>query len=115
MAGKLTTHVLDTARGRQGDGMRVTLRRIEPDASEPREFMLDGAGRATLLEGPEMKAGKYEIVFLVGEYQERQGLETSDYAFLDDVPVRFGVADPANHYHVPLVMSPFGYSTYRGG
>ena len=115
MAGKLTTHVLDTARGTQGGGMRVTLRRIEPDASEPQEFTLDGTGRATLLEGPEMKAGKYEIVFFVGEYQERQGLETSDHAFLDDVPVRFGMADPASHYHVPLVMSRFGYSTYRGG
>ena len=98
----LTTHVLDTARGRPaaGVGIDVTL----PDATT-RAAVTDADGRATLLD--ELSAGEYELVFAVGDY-------FGERAFLDRVPVRFIVADPAARYHVPLLVSPWSYSTYRG-
>jgi 5-hydroxyisourate hydrolase len=103
MAGKLTTHVLDTALGVGAAEMRVEWRR------------LDAGGRATLIPGPELIPGTYEIVFFVGDYHRLLALLPNDAPFLDEVPVRFGIADADSHYHVPLVVSPFGYSTYRGG
>jgi 5-hydroxyisourate hydrolase len=74
----------------------------------------DGRADEPLLEGEDFAAGVYELLFDVGEYFEAQGVETPMPPFLDHVPVRFGVADPAAHYHVPLLVSPWAYSTYRG-
>jgi 5-hydroxyisourate hydrolase len=115
MGGKLTTHVLDTARGAAAAGMRVEFRRLAPDPTPVTGAALDSGGRATLLQAAEMSAGCYEIVFFVGDYHRARGAATTDPPFLDQVPVRFGISDPHSHCHVPLVMSPFGYSTYRGG
>ncbi len=106
MSGRLTTHVLDTATGRPAAGMRLSLRRM--DAGMVGAFVTNADGRcdAPLLAGDALVAGAYELVFHVGEW--RAG------GFYDEVPVRFRVADPAGHYHVPLILAPFGYSTYRG-
>lgn len=120
--GRLTTHVLDTAGGRPAAGVRLDLFRISenrPDASS-REHLLtaetngDGRCDAPLLEGAAFAAGVYELVFHVAEYFRRGGIELPDPPFLDAVPVRFGIAAPGQHYHVPLLIAPYGYSTYRG-
>jgi len=109
MTGRITTHVLDTARGTAGAGMRVSLRRISPVPALRIEIALDPNGRAELIGPEQLVAGIYELLFEVGEYFGNSA------GFLDQVPVRFRVADAAAHYHVPLIVSPFGYSTYRGG
>jgi 5-hydroxyisourate hydrolase len=98
----LTTHVLDIVRGCGAAGMKVAV--AGPHGTL--EAVLDDTGRAVLL--PELVAGSYEILFHAGAYQ-------GDDGFYDVIPVRFNVTDPALHYHVPLVLSAFGYSTYRGG
>ena len=119
MAGRLTTHVLDTARGRPAAGLAVELWRLGADG-EGRELVrgvrtnADGRTEAPLLAGEELTAGVYEIVFDVGDYFSADGLATGEPPFLGPVPVRFGVADPDAHYHVPLLASPWAYSTYRG-
>lgn len=115
MAGKLTTHVLDTARGIGADGLQLTLRRLAPDLAALGTMTLKDGGRATLLEGADFVAGTYEIVFRAASYQSAQGIVQSKPAFLDEIPIRFGVDEPDTHYHIPLILSPFGYSTYRGG
>jgi 5-hydroxyisourate hydrolase len=97
----LTTHVLDTARGRPAAGVAIELRR----GDELITATTDEDGRARLLDAT--PAGPYELVFAVGDY-------FGDATFLDRVPVRFNVADPEAHYHVPLLVSPWSYSTYRG-
>jgi len=96
--GYLTTHVLDTATGRPAAGLRITL------------FALNGSTRTELAQ----MAGTYELVFEAGSYLTRIGVPPEAPRFLDIIPIRFGVSDPAAHYHVPLLLSPFGYSTYRG-
>ena len=111
MAGKLTTHVLDTTRGVGAAGLRVILQR--PDGSLVAVGVLDLHGRATLLNDIP-GAGLYEIVFDAAAYHRRIGVTLSDPPFLGLVTVGFGVADPGIHYHVPLLLSPYGYSTYRG-
>lgn len=114
--GRLTTHVLDTANGRPAAGMRVVLFRLDPEpellADAPNGA--DGRSEGPLLEGEAFRAGLYELSFHVGEYFRDLGVALPDPAFLDIVPVRFGVAEPQGHYHVPLLVSPYGYSTYRG-
>jgi hydroxyisourate hydrolase len=117
MAGLLTTHVLDTARGRPAAGMRVQLARLDPSSggrSVLKEVHTNADGRtdAPLLEGDELESGVYELVFEVGEYFKGPGIP--DPPFLDRVPIRFGIAEPDAHYHVPLLASPWAYSTYRG-
>jgi 5-hydroxyisourate hydrolase len=97
----LSTHVLDTARGRPAAGVAIELRH----GDEVIGATTDDDGRARLLE--ETPAGEYELVFAVGDY-------FGERAFLDRVPVRFTIADPGAHYHVPLLVSPWSYSTYRG-
>ena len=118
MAGRLTTHVLDTARGRPAAGVAIELWRLEQEGGGRRLLRTvrtnaDGRTDAPLLAGDEMTAGVYELVFAVGDYfaEQREG---ADPPFLDRVPVRFGIADPTAHYHVPLLTSPWAYSTYRG-
>ncbi len=113
MTGCLTTHVLDTANGRPGAGLRVELYR---DGQRLAASMTGEDGRCpeALLEGAAMRAGEYELVFHAGAYFADRGHQAEQPAFLDRVIVRFGIADPGQHYHVPLLLSPYGYSTYRG-
>ena len=116
--GKLTTHVLDTAQGRPAAGMEIELWRLE--ASGERTLLKgvhtngDGRTDGPMLEGDEFAAGSYELVFMVGDYFAEQDVATSDPPFLDRVPVRFTIAGSTAHYHVPLLASPWAYSTYRG-
>lgn len=112
-SGRLTTHVLDTAAGRPASGVRITLSR---GGETLRETVTNDDGRADgpLLAGAEFAPGVYELAFHVGDYFRARGTPISDPPFLDVVPVRFGVAEAGRHYHVPLLISPFGYSTYRG-
>jgi 2-oxo-4-hydroxy-4-carboxy-5-ureidoimidazoline decarboxylase len=116
--GRLSTHVLDTARGRPANGVPVALYRLEP-TGERREIKRartndDGRLDAPALSGAEMEAGRYELVFEAGEYFLANGLATTAPAFLDRVPLAFAIANPEAHYHVPLLLSPWSYSTYRG-
>ncbi len=115
--GRLTTHVLDTARGKPAGGVRILLFRIE--GGVPRQIAeavtnADGRTDAPLQAAGELQAGQYEIVFLAGDYLRATGQAVGDPLFLDQVPIRFGVPDADQHYHVPLLISPFAYSTYRG-
>ena len=110
-AGGLTTHVLDTEAGRGASGLKVVLYRV--GAAEPlAEIRLDDHGRGVLLEA--LERGVYELVFHAADYHRAQGAHLADPPFLGEIPIRFGVADPSQHYHVPLVASPWSYSTYRG-
>src|SRR5215470_3572509 len=109
MPGRLTTHVLDTAQGRPAANLRIELWRL--DLAGGGHLLLktlrtnaDGRTDEPLLEGDELAAGSYELVFDVGEYFEGEGLTTTMPPFLGHVPLRFGVADPAAHYHVPLLV-----------
>lgn len=113
--GRLTTHVLDTAAGKPAAGLRILLKVLDRPAGLPVEGLTNADGRldAPLLEGDAFRPGQYELLFHVGEYFRAQGVALADPAFLDIVPIRFGVAENA-HYHVPLLVSPYGYSTYRG-
>jgi len=113
--GRLTTHVLDTMHGCPAAGMRVELARL--DGGEPiRQAVTNADGRldAPLLAGEEMRPGPYGLRFFVGDYFRAKGVRLPDPPFLDIVPVRFGIAEAGGHYHVPLLVSPFAYSTYRG-
>lgn len=114
MAGKLTTQVLDTVLGLGAAAMRVEWRRVSPHPTKPFGTVLDGDGHATLIPGPELIPGRYEIVFFVGEYHRSLALLPTEQPFLDEVPVRFGITDPDAACHIPLVVSPFGYSIHRG-
>ena len=116
-AGRLTTHVLDTATGLPAAGLKVELHRLnhgETALLETVETNADGRTDAPLLSGDDMAAGAYQLVFHAGDYLRRQELDLAEPLFLDQVPIRFGIADPSKHYHVPLLLSPFSYSTYRG-
>lgn len=114
--GRLTTHVLDTAGGRPGAGIAVTVYRLDGERREVARTVTNPDGRSDrpLLEGPALEAGKYEIVFAAGDYFRAQGLNLPEPPFVDEVALRFGVASPDQHYHVPLLVSPWSYSTYRG-
>jgi 5-hydroxyisourate hydrolase len=119
MPGRLTTHVLDTANGRPAAGLQIALWRLEPRTGERAHIITiftnsDGRADAPLLVEPDLTRGTYEMVFAVGRYFAAGGTTTGEPPFLDDVPVRFGIADPTGHYHVPLLVSPWAYSTYRG-
>lgn len=114
--GRLTTHVLDTALGRPASGLGIVLRNARKHGAEIATAVTNADGRcdAPLLEGEALLAGFYELVFQAGAYFDRLGLDLPEPKFLDEVTIRFGISDPAGHYHVPLLLSPFGYSTYRG-
>ena len=115
--GKLTTHVLDTASGCPAAGMAVRLYRIEADGPKwLRSLQLNADGRADgpVLEGAALTAGRYRLVFEVAAYFRARGETLPEPPFLDEVPLDFGLADPDSHYHVPLLASPWAYSTYRG-
>ena len=116
--GRLTTHVLDTANGRPAAGMPLALWRIDEHGA--RECLMqtitnrDGRTSAALLEGDEFTLGQYELVFAVAAYFQACAVPLPDPPFLQDVPIRFAIADAAGYYHVPLLVSPWAYSTYRG-
>ena len=116
MAGYLTTHVLDTARGCPAQGLKIELFRIEGDARRHLRTLTtnaDGRTDEQILPEAEFATGMYELVFHAGAYLDASGTPPEDPRFLDVIPIRFGMSEAA-HYHVPLLLSPFGYSTYRG-
>lgn len=115
--GKLSTHVLDTSKGKPGAGVKVELyavgagRRvlIKTDTTNA-----DGRCDGPLLEGAAMQPGTYELVFAAGDYFAAQGVDLPEPKFIDKVTIAFGIADASQNYHVPLVVTPWSYSTYRG-
>jgi len=113
--GRLTTHVLDTANGCPGAGIRIDLfRQGQAEAINSTVTNPDGRCEKPLLESDEFVAGEYELVFHAGEYFNTRGQTDGEHRFLDKIVIRFGINDESQHYHVPLLLSPFGYSTYRG-
>ena len=115
--GKLSTHVLDTAHARPGAGVRVELYAVDAGGRTLLKSELtngDGRCAAPLLEGAGLRTGQYELVFHAGDYFAAQGVELPSPRFLDRVTIAFGVFDAEQNYHVPLVMTPWSYSTYRG-
>jgi 5-hydroxyisourate hydrolase len=115
--GYLTTHVLDTARGMPASGLAITLYRIDGDKRARLAQMVtnaDGRTDAPILPKDQFAPGTYELVFEAGGYLDAIGTPPETPRFLDEIPLRFGISDPDAHYHVPLLLSPFGYSTYRG-
>lgn len=115
--GRLTTHVLDTMHGRPAAGLTIDLHAL--DGAAPRLLKTittnsDGRADTPLLDGAEFRTGRYELVFHVAPYFLAHGVALPDPPFLDAVPIRFGIADAGGHYHVPLLVSPWSFSTYRG-
>jgi len=117
MPGYLTTHVLDTARGVPAEGVRIALYRVSGDSRRKVAETVtnpDGRTDAPILPRESFAAGTYELVFFAGDYLRATGQAGAEPLFLDEIPIRFGMADPGAHYHVPLLLSPYGYATYRG-
>lgn len=116
--GHLSTHVLDTMNGCPAAGMAVELLRLVGTRAEPiKTFTLNQDGRndgGALLDAQAMASGRYRLVFSVAAYFRARGVVLPEPPFLDQVPLDFGIADPEARYHVPLLVSPWAYSTYRG-
>ncbi len=115
--GFLTTHVLDTARGSPARGLRIELYRVDGatrDLLATRVTNEDGRTDRPILPAVDFAPGTYELVFHAGDYLDATGTPPEAPRFLDVIPIRFGISDADSHYHVPLLLSPFGYSTYRG-
>ena len=113
---KLTTHVLDVYSGKPGKGIKVDLYYVQNNTREKLNSVIlnnDGRTNQPLIEGSNLKEGKYELTFFVGDYFKKIA-ETPKIPFLDDVVVKFGISNSKEHYHVPLLVSPWSYSTYRG-
>lgn len=116
-SGYLTTHILDTAQGRPAAGVRLVLYRLAGDTRAKLAEVVtnqDGRSDAPILPQGRMEVGTYEIEFHIGAYFRASGQAVGTPPFLDVIPIRFGIADAQAHYHVPLLVSPYGYSTYRG-
>ena len=114
--GFLTTHVLDTARGVPAGGVKISLYRVSGNSHRKIADAVtnaDGRTDSPILGPSDFRPGTYELIFFAGDYLRASGIADQDILFLDQVPIRFGMSDDA-HYHVPLLLSPFGYSTYRG-
>ena len=114
---RLSTHVLDTARGIPAEGVRVELHAVADNQRMPiSAAVTNSAGRTDqpLLSGDRIPTGTYELSFFAADYFRQAGAPLPDPPFLEIVVVRFGIADPEGHYHVPLLVSPYGYTTYRG-
>jgi 5-hydroxyisourate hydrolase len=115
---RLSTHVLDTAIGRPATGVRIRLYALTPDGARSlvaeATTNADGRTDAPLLSGESYRPGTYELEFHAGDYLRARGQTLPDPAFLDVIPIRFGMHKADGHYHVPLLLSPYGYSTYRG-
>jgi 5-hydroxyisourate hydrolase len=117
MTGYLTTHVLDTARGCPAAGLAITLFAIEGDMRRKLAEVVtndDGRTDSPILPAEDFATGTYELVFRAGDYLRATGQDGDAPLFLDEIPIRFGMSDADAHYHVPLLLSPFSYSTYRG-
>ena len=117
MTGYLTTHVLDTARGCPAQGLKIALYRVSGNSHRKiSEAFTNADGRtdAQILPEDQFKVGTYELVFFAGDYLRETAQVSAEPLFLDQIPIRFGASDPEAHYHVPLLLSPFSYSTYRG-
>ena len=115
--GWLSTHILDTARGVPAAGIKIMLYRVSGNSHKKIAEVVtntDGRTDGPLLAGKEYRVGSYELVFCAGDYLRQTGPVTGETLFLDEIPIRFGISDAAAHYHVPLLLSGFGYSTYRG-
>jgi 5-hydroxyisourate hydrolase len=121
--GKLTTHILDTSAGKPAANVRIEIFEIvESDGGAPLRGRrlaaavtnADGRCDAPLLEGDAFRLGHYELAFAIGDYFAQTGAALPEPKFFDIVPIRFGISDAGAHYHVPLLVSPYGYSTYRG-
>jgi len=115
--GRITTHVLDLAHGKPGAGMTVTLYRRTGDAYEKiasASTNADGRCDAPLAEGAALRKGRYRLVFAAAAYFRAHGVALPDPPFVDEIVLDFGISDAAAHYHVPLLVSPWSYSTYRG-
>jgi len=116
--GSLSTHVLDTANGCPAANILIELVRLEPQGSRTLLTSMrtnaDGRTTAPLLAGKALARGSYELVFHVGEYFRERGSFAADPPFLDLIPVRFQIAERPQHYHIPLLVSPYSYTTYRG-
>ncbi len=113
---KLTTHVLDIYSGKPGKGIKVDLYHLLDGKREKLNSVIlnnDGRAEKPLIEGSNFKEGQYEIIFFVGDYFKKI-TETPKIPFLDDIIIRFGISNSKEHYHVPLLVSPWSYSTYRG-
>ena len=114
---QLSTHVLDTSRGVPAAGVVVQVHFVDGDRKRPLTTATtnaDGRTDAPLVTGADLEIGVYELTFRVGDYFRAAGVTLPDPPFLDTVVIRVGIAEAAGHYHVPLLLSPFGYSTYRG-
>ena len=115
--GWLTTHGLDTARGCPAPDLKIALYRVSGNSHKKiAEAVTNDDGRTDepILPAAKFRAGSYELIFFAGDYLRQTGQAGDEPLFLDQVPIRFGIADVDAHYHVPLLLSPFGYSTYRG-
>ncbi|GAA3541382.1 MULTISPECIES: hydroxyisourate hydrolase [Zobellella] len=115
--GRLTTHVLDTAKGLPGSDIKVELYRVEGEQTQLLNTVYtnsDGRTDAPILADEDYVTGKYQLVFHTASYFHKQGIRLLEPAFLDDVVIRFGLVAEEDHYHVPLLISPYSYSTYRG-
>lgn len=115
--GRLTTHVLDTAAGRPAAGVKIALYRLSGNSHRKiAEAVTNADGRSDgpLLAGADVAPGSYELVFFAGDYLRASGQAGAEPLFLDQIPIRFGISASGQHYHVPLLLSPYGYSTYRG-
>lgn len=116
--GRLSTHVLDTMSGRPAAGMAIELLEALPGGGwKPLKSVLtnvDGRTDAPLLGGAELRIGRFQLRFALADYYRRNGVALPDPPFLEFVPIHFGIADPQGHYHVPLLCTPWTYSTYRG-
>lgn len=116
-SGYVTTHVLDTSLGRPAAGLAVEVYRLDGDSRRLIASLStnsDGRTDAPVIPASEIAEAVYELVFQAGDYLTRVHGPTDGVRFLDVIPIRFGVSDASQHYHVPLLLSPFGYSTYRG-
>ncbi|MEK1889833.1 MAG: hydroxyisourate hydrolase [Phyllobacterium sp.] len=115
--GKLSTHVLDTSAGNPASGMALTLHRLEENGRllvKTAITNVDGRTDKPLLSPDEMAVGRYELTFFVEEYFKHKLIALDTPPFLDEVPIRFAIADADANYHVPLLVTPWSYSTYRG-
>lgn len=122
---RLTTHVLDLVNGCPGEGVKIELYRLECDESDDQlsaartlvasdSTNRDGRCDQPLLEGDAFARGRYELVFHAGDYFDALDAASGELRFLDQIVIRFGISNPNQHYHVPLLLSRYGYSTYRG-
>ena len=117
MAGYLTTHVLDTARGLPAQGLKIVLFKLSGETRQKLVEMqtnADGRTDSPILPKDDFETGTYELIFHAGDYLRATDQAGDDPLFLDQIPIRFGLSDAEAHYHVPLLLSPYGFSTYRG-